>query len=472
MHALRFFSHKFPVPSNPEEVEKARKHTLSLSVLEGSVWSLMAGFGDAFIAPFAIFLKAGNQAIALLSTMPALVGALSQMAGASMTDRLKRRRALIVPFVVCQALSYIPLVFVPFLFPDLAIPAVIAFTLVGVICGNAVAPAWTSMMGDVVPETTRGDYFGHRGRMVILMVFLSTISAGATMFFFQNQHRIWTGFFILFAVAALARLLSARLLALHYDPHYHPSHDSYFTFWDFIRRMPQSNFARFALFNALMSGAINVAGPFFNVYMLRDLHWTYAQFTINAAIFQATQFLFIRWWGRIGDRHGNRVILEATSYIMPLLPILWTFSTRYLYLLCVQMVSGMVWAGFSIATLNFTFDAVTPHKRARVSAYVSILNGVFTLIGGTLLGAYLANHLPSTFQVGPYKASFISPLPAVFLVSSMLRLLVVLVMLPHFKEVRAAEKIHPAMLLRRVAGGEPLAGFFSQSWTRFLPGKR
>ena len=251
--------------STPDEMDSARKKTLSLSVLEGSIWSIMAGFGDSFIIPFAIFLKAGNQAIALLGTLPTLLGALSQMAGASLTDRWKRRRDLIVPFVVAQALTYLPLAAIPFLFPALAVPAVILCTLAGVICGNAVAPAWTSLMGDVVPETTRGDYFGHRGRMVILMVFLSTLTAGGLLYIFQQSEKVWTGFFTLFAVATLARLISARLLALHYDPHYHPTHDSYFSFWDFIRRMPHSNFARFGLFNALMLGAINVAGPFFSV---------------------------------------------------------------------------------------------------------------------------------------------------------------------------------------------------------------
>ena len=194
--------------------------------------------------------------------------------------------------------------------------------------------------------------------------------------------------------------------------------------------------------------------------MLRDLHWSYAQFTMNTAIFQITQFTMIRWWGRIGDRHGNRVILQTTSYIMPLLPLLWTLHTGFFYLMAVQILSGMVWAGFSIASLNFTFDAVTPHKRARISAYVSILNGIFILLGGAILGAYLANRLPSSYQIGPYTADFVSPLPSVFLASAVLRLLVVVTMLRHFKEVRAAEHIHPVDLLLKVAGGEPFAGFF------------
>ena len=145
---------------------------------------------------------------------------------------------------------------------------------------------------------------------------------------------------------------------------------------------------------------------------------------------------------------------------MPLLPLLWTLHSNFFYLMAVQMLSGVVWAGFSIASLNFTFDAVTPHKRARISAYISILNGIFILLGGAILGAYLANHLPASYHIGPYTARFISPLQSVFVVSSVLRLLVVVIMLRHFKEVRVAEHIHPVDLLLKVAGGEPFAGFF------------
>ncbi len=426
----------------------------------------MAGFGDTYIAPFAIFLKASNQAIAFLSTMPALLGALSQMAGASLTDRLGHRRKLIVPCSALQAFAYLPIFLVPLLFPSMAVPAVIFFAALAIISGNAAAPAWISLMGDVVPESRRGDYFGHRGRMVILLVFFATLSAGGTLFLFQRGGHTMMGFGVLFCVAFVARLISSRLLGLHYDPPYHTSHDAYFSFWDFIRRMPYSNFARFALYASLMAGSITVASPFFSVYMLRDLQWSYAQFTVNTAVFLATQFFFIRWWGRIGDRHGNRVVIITTSMVLPILPLMWTLSTNFFYLMSVQVLSGTFWAGFSIACQNFTYDAVTPPKRARISAYVSILNGLFTLAGGTLLGAWLANNLPSTYHIGPYQADFVSSLPGVFIASAILRFLAALLLLPRFKEVRKTEHIHPFTLLLRLSGGELLAGFLGQVWIR------
>jgi len=157
--------------------------------------------------------------------------------------------------------------------------------------------------------------------------------------------------------------------------------------------------------------------------------------------------------------------------LLPVPPVLWTLSTNYFFLLGVQVIAGMAWSGFSIGAQNFMYDAVSPGKRARISAYSSVLNGVFTLVGGTLLGAWLANSLPSAYRLGSFSAAFISPLPGVFIVSAFLRALVAAVFLPLFREVRETERIHPVALLLRLSGSDILTGFIWQTVLRLNPPK-
>lgn len=441
------------------DIENQKQRTLSLSIREGVVWSVMAGFGDLFLSPYAIFLGAGNRAIAILSTMPHLLGAFAQMLGASLTDRLRKRRALIAWMAFLQGLTFLPLAAVPyFIEPAHAVAIMLLLVGLNTFTGNAVAPAWTSMMGDVVPDDSRGAYFGKRGSLVILVVFISQLVAGGVLEGFEKSGRVQAGFVLIFIVAAVARTISAWLLARHYDPPYEPPREAWFSFFQFISRIRQSNFARFALYFALLIGATNVAAPFFTVYMLRDLGWGYGEYTINQAVFLAVQFVMIRWWGRIGDRHGNRVVLSATGLIMGVLPVLWVFSTNYFYLLFVQVLAGTAWSGFSIAAQNFTFDSVTPHKRARISSYVSLLNGICAVVGSTVIGAWLANHLPSSVSAGGFTVQFTSSLPFVFIASSVCRMTVFLVMVSKFREVRAInEPLHPAELILRLAGGQAVA---------------
>ncbi|MGD9874241.1 MAG: MFS transporter [Kiritimatiellia bacterium] len=462
MNFFRTKPHRNHHPVTPGEIEAARQRTLKLSVRDGVAWSVMVGFGDMYLSPFAVFLKASNWAIGFLTTMPPLLGALAQMAGAHWADRIGRRRDLIVPLIMLHAIAFLPIYFVPFFFRAAAVPALILFAALGVLFNMAAAPIWTSMMGEVVPENARGDYWGRRSRVLMLTVLLASLTAGGTLYLFQQAGRIWTGFGILFCVAFVARIISALFLERHYDPPYAPGPESHFSFWAFIRRMPHSNFARYALYFSLMMGASNIAAPFFTVYMLRDLKWDYAHYTLSQALFLLTQVFLVGWWGRIGDRHGNRVVIAATSFILPLLPFLWLVSTNYYYLLGVQLVSGIGWSGFTIAAQNFTFDAVSIQKRARVAAYVSVLHGFCMLAGGTLIGAPLANHLPSAYSLGPVRIAFLSSLPSLFAVSGLARFAVAVLLLKKFKEVRSGhEHIHPMVLILRLAGGSLLAGFVS-----------
>lgn len=437
---------------------------MKLALIEGCTWSVMFGFGEMYFAAFAVFLTAGNTAIAFLTTMPHFLGAAAQLFGVYLTERFKARKKIIVPLAVTQALLYLPIFIIPALYPQLAVPALLVVVAMNVFAGYSVNPCWLSMMGDVVPPEERGYYFGKRSGYVILAILIASLVAGGVLFFFQRGENEWFGFATIFTVACMARLVSSGLLARHVDPPYSPAKEDYFTFLQFIRRMPHSNYARFALYFALMIGSANVAAPFFVVYMLRDLEWSYALFTINTATFLATQFVMVRRWGLIGDHHGNRVVIVASGMILTICPLLWTFSSNYVWLLCVQVAAGTGWSGFTIAAQNFMYDSVTPAKRARITSYGSLLNGLFAVIGSTLIGAWLANHLPNSYGVGSVKITFISSLPGVFVISAVLRLITTVILVPKFKEVKeGTHPIHPATLILRLAGGRIIGDILNQA---------
>lgn len=442
-------------PGETETAAKAR--TRSLSIREGMLWSVMWAFGDFFVAPFAIFLKAGTTAMAILGTAPLLLGPLASIAGATVVERLHRRRPVILASVAIQGLCYIPIFLVPLLLPAHSVLGVVAMSILGLVAAGITGPAWTSMIGDVTEPATRGAYLGQRNRFVLLAMLVMLLAAGAMMSGFEGRGWHWIGFGISFAMAFLSRTASLRLLLRHYDPPLNVTRDDSFSFWDFIRVTPRSNFARFSWYVALLNGAVSVGGPFFNVYMLRDLHWSYIQFTSSTAVFLAAQVLLSPWWGQQIDRHGSRAVLRACSFLIPLLPLFWAFSNSFPVIMGAQVLSGCAWSGFNLAVSSFIYDAVSPAKRARVMSYHGVLTGICAFAGGSLLGAWLAGSLPSEIHAGPVSMSLASNLPAIFMISAILRWLVVLVMFPFFKEVRSvAQPTRSYHLLWRMVSGEPI----------------
>lgn len=456
-------------PAESSDFPALSRRTQRLSIWEGAIWAIMWSFGELYIAPFALFLHAGSLAMALVGTGPILISATAQLAGAATLDRKGQRLPLIMAGGVIQAAAYLPLFILPLLLPVGSVFTMLLITAICFFAAGFAVPSWMSMMGDIVEPADRGRYFSTRTRIILCSMLAFMLLAGWVINRWKAVGHPAAGFGFLFSIACLTRFISLFFMRRHYDaPLQKPSDEARFSFLDFVRATPRSNFAKFAFTVALMNGTAQISGPFFAVYMLRDMQWTYLEFTINMAVFLLAQTLFVRWWGALSDRHGNRSILVATSWIMPVLPLFWIFSTNYYVLLLAQVVSGACWSGFNLAAGNFIYDAVSQAKRARVFSYYNLLNGLFSVSGAVLIGAPLAAHAPSAFHIGPVSISLISSLPVVFIISAIARALVAWAMLPQFREVRDAEPISTMRILWRLGVGQPLfaqAGEFIRRYT-------
>lgn len=448
------------VAEQPSDVEGLCRRTKELSIWEGSLWSIMWGLGESYIAPFALFLGAGNVVMAFVGTGPILIMAIAQLLGALLLDRLRRRKPIIIGGMAIQAALYIPLLLLPFLLPDGSrIPALMLCITSYFLFFGISFPPWMSMMGDVINSEERGSYFSRRTRMTTFAMIGAMLLAGLIANNWKNAGHTVVGFAFLFGIASLARFSCIPLMKSHYDaPLDHSEHEAPFSFWDFLSGKANPNFTRFTFSIALMTGSTNISGPFFAVYMLRDLEWSYLQFTCNMMVFMFSQAMFVRWWGSIGDKHGNRAILIATGCLLPILPTLWLFSTNYVYLLWIQVMSGATWSGFNLATTNFIYDSVAPVRRARAMSYYSIINGTASVLGGILIGAWIAEHAPAQIHLGMLHITLLSSLPVVFLVSAFARAVVAVVLLPQFKEIRETDPITTAQILWRLGIGQPLFG--------------
>jgi MFS family permease len=430
--------------------------TLRHSVRDGVAYSVMSGGGETYFSAFALFLKASAPQVALLSVLPQLLGSLAQLLSAWLGARLQRRKRLILAGAGLQALVWLPLVALPLAYPELAFPLLLVFVTVYQAAGNFAVPVWISLMGDLVPERKRGRYFGRRTRLATMTAFISLVTAGVILQGFDAWGWTVYGFLSLFLASGIARVISVYHLALMQEPEtaqQQPEAVPEFS----LRLLRESPAWRFTLFFALMQGAVAVAAPFFAVYMLRDLHFSYLQFTANTGTAVLVQFLTLNMWGRISDVFGNRLILVTTGRLLPLLPALWLVSDNFWYLLTIQLISGFSWAGFSLSAGNFLYDLVPGQRRTRYMA----LHNVFVacvVFGGGMLGALLSHSLPQLMAAaGLHRAGGV--LLGVFAASAVLRALVAVLFLPRLQEVRKPRRsISARQLVFRVTRFSAFSG--------------
>lgn len=433
--------------------------TLKAAIRDGVSHAVMMGTGETYLGPFGIFLQATTVQVGLLATLPQLIASLIQWASAQAMDRIHSRRRFVVCGALAQACLWVPILLIP-----LALgrggPAVMA--LLGLLLlyhgtNGALVPVWNSLIGDLVPAEVRGRFFGNRNRLTGMSTFVGVLLAGAALNLFERTGRLDLGFMVIFGAAFLVKMISVYWLTRYDDPPAHFSPDQVFSFRQFIKRSPHSNFAKFVFFVSAINLGVAFSGPYFALYMLRDLRFSYLEFTAVTGTAVMTQFLTFRYWGELADRFGTKKILNLCGLGVSLVPVLWLFSSHIAYLMVIQVYGGAVWAGFSLAAGNFIFDAVTPPKRARCVAYYGLVNGVF-VFAGSLAGGFVADHLPTVYPLGPWTWAPAFTLPVIFLLSGVLRLIAAALFLPRFREVRPVEPIRHRELIFRVSHLRPIAG--------------
>jgi MFS family permease len=176
--------------------------------------------------------------------------------------------------------------------------------------------------------------------------------------------------------------------------------------------------------------------------MLRELQFSYLLYTVIIVTGNLTVFLSIRRWGKHADHIGNISIIKLTSLLISILPLLWIINRNPVYLIVIQVFAGLVWGGFNISTFNFIFDAVPSPDRTRSIAYFNVINGV-AIFAGSLTGGIIMQRLPSLFG---------SQILTLLFISSVLRFIGALFLMPGLQEVRTVKKVNGFNLFSSMIG--------------------
>jgi MFS family permease len=423
------------------------RESLRSSFKDGICAALMGGTTDHYATPLALFLGASVQQVGLISALPHLFSSLSQFLAVRVIYWIGGRLKLLVHLVFSQATLILLVAVLPWLPFDYRTELLLALLIFSALCAGLAGPAWGSLMSDYIPSSKRGRYFGWRNRTVGAVTVGSLIASGLLLNWFENVSYA-AGFFIVFLIAAAARYASAFFISRMDEPPEKRDPASDFTFVMFIARFRESNFLKFVIAIAAFNLATYMSAPFFAVFMLRDLQFSYLTYMALQVCAAMASFIALPLWGRHADLVGNVRVLRLSAFFAAVIPVFWLFSHNPAYLMLVQLWSGFSWSGVTLSTGNFIYDAVSPQKRVRCIAYFNVINGVAVFFG-SLLGGFLASRLPPLFG---YR------LLSLFALSCLARLLFYLLLSPRFREVRPAHDVSLQDLFFSVVGIRPLVG--------------
>src|SRR3972149_1161737 len=124
--------------------QRSVRRSLRASVADGAAFAGMVGLTQSYLTPFALALKATTVQVGLLTSIPNFSMALSQLAAPGLCEMTGSRKGFILPVVFLHALTWLPILMIPFFLHQSPVAWLIGFVTLNMILGAIANPAWGS----------------------------------------------------------------------------------------------------------------------------------------------------------------------------------------------------------------------------------------------------------------------------------------------------------------------------------------
>jgi len=346
----------------------------------------------AYLSLFVLALGGTRAQIGLLSALSSLSAALLMLPGARIVERWGRRKSVVL--LSGKGISHVAtllLALVPLAFPGpVAITLAIALAVVRSAFANFGVPAWVSLTADIVPLSWRGRYFSARNMAMGIAGMVVTYLVGQLI----TRAGDPAGYQLAMGLAFAAGVASAFSYA-HINE---PSTLSTLAATERGSRMPlvqhlraHPAFLTFCATAALWNLSLNVAGPFFNVYLVETVKANAGVVGALSVVSSLAALPGQRLFGPLIDRWGPRRVQLITGLLIPLLPSAWALVRSPWHVVPINLAAGFLWAGYNLSNFN-SLLTLTPEDRR--PGYSALYQAIVTtaLAGGAALGGIVAEH--------------------------------------------------------------------------------
>jgi MFS family permease len=365
--------------------------------LDGIFASTSEAFFLAYIPLFALAYGASNEQIGWITAMGNLLGALALFPGARVMEMTGQRKNLVVwtgggiARLMLFFIALIPLFQMP---ASAAIIAITSLNGLRAFMSNFANPAWTALVADLVPNFMRGRYFSTRNLTMGMCTLVFTALAGWLI----TSGSDWTGnplfgFQLVFFLAFLTGLgsmyyfsrIDESAVATKVVSKHIPGQ---------LRRalVEKPGYLGFVISAVVWNFALQIAGPFFNVYLVSNLGADSATVGLVTSISSITAIAGQMLMGKWMDRKGAVWLAIVTGIPISILPMLWATYTAPWQVGINNAFGGFLWAGYNLANFNLLLQLTPDEGRARAVALYQ--TGVFAAaVAGPLLGGYIADNI-------------------------------------------------------------------------------
>jgi MFS family permease len=362
-------------------------------MIDGTASTVMGSLtGGAFLVTYALLLGASNLAIGLIAAAAPL-SQVMQIPAIFMIEKLRLRKRMVVLFSAVGRSFLLVCALLPFLdHKAYQVPLFVAALFLYNALGSISACAWNSWMHDLIPQAIMGRFFGKRLSVATAFAAFLTLGAGVWI-----DHRLGPGpgpftYSIFFAFGSACGLFSSYFLSRIPEPPM-TSHHVERLLPMLAKPFRDDNYRRLIVFLAIWNFAVNLAAPFYTVYMIRQLSIPLVWIISLSVLSQGINVLFFNIWGKLADRFSNKSCLTVAGPLFIVGIGIWPFLTlpdkhvlTMPLLVLIHVLSGISTAGVTLCSSNIALKSAPNGQATVFLATNSLVNGVAACIAPILAG--------------------------------------------------------------------------------------
>lgn len=409
-----------PSPSAPGRSRGSLRDIMRTSTLDGVFATGYANLTTGtLLTTFLLLLGASDFLVGLVAAFPLLAG-LMQPFGAEIIRRTggRRKPILITAALIDDLLWLVSLAAVVYLDAPGALGVVVVVLVVQYAFGAFVTVSWTSWISDLIPPSLRGRYFGRRNFICHGFGALTAAIAGLVLRAAGPHVHVFVG---LIGIGVIFRLISISFLRRQPEPS--PARSPRLPMLEQMATPLRSpDFRRFLTYAMAWGFGVQLAAPFFTVYMVNEANVGFDTVMVFSAMGTVSNLIGQRVWGPLCDRYGDHQVMRVAGFSIALQPVWWLFTSTEgpgFYLMAIlSMTGGFAWGGHLMATGNLMMRLAPETGKTTYFAVQAALGGLFGA-AGPFVGGLLATLFSGSVSVIP---GLLVGLKNLFLISGIVRL--------------------------------------------------
>jgi len=386
------------------------RNDLRHSCVDGATYSAMVGLGETYFIALYLVLGFGQVSISLLATLPILAGSLLQLVSPRGIAWCGSLRTWVVTNATIQAASLAALAIMIWLGVE-NVFAVFVVATIYYASGQATSPAWNAWIERLVPRPIRSRFLSRRLRICQLTTLVAVTVAGCILQMTRSSESPILAYVVFLTIAGAFRGISAWSLSQQFeeknwansnfdDSNINSGHTRVRNPSDYPNRLCSTRVVpiwRIVAFFVFVQFSVYISASFFTPFKLGVLQMTYSQFSLLVIASYVGKIVTLDFAGQIAKRIGGEKLLLIGS--LGIIPVagLWSISQQFWYLMLLQLISGIAWSIYDLATTLVFIERVPAKTRLKVISLFNVGNST-AMVMGAMVGAGVFQILGSDFH--------------------------------------------------------------------------